>query len=51
MISVKEGDVVMWLIVGGKRRGRNEVFWEHQGEALITWGYGAAVICCKKERD
>ena len=33
---------------GAKYQGRNETFWEHQGEAMVTWGYGAAQMRCKK---
>jgi len=33
---------------GSKYRGRNEIFWEHLGEALITWGYGAPAMRCTK---
>lgn len=33
---------------GAKYQGRNETFWEHHGEALLTWGYGAQEIHCKK---
>jgi uncharacterized protein len=33
---------------GAKYQGRNETFWEHQGEALITWGYGAPEMRCRK---
>jgi uncharacterized protein len=33
---------------GTKYQGRNEIFWEHQGEASITWGYGAQKMRCKK---
>ena len=33
---------------GTKYQGRNEIFWEHQGEASITWGYGAQEMRCKK---
>ncbi|HEY9197837.1 MAG TPA: MliC family protein [Gammaproteobacteria bacterium] len=32
---------------GARYRGRNETFWEHQGEATITWGYGAPEMRCK----
>lgn len=32
---------------GARYQGRNESFWEHQGEALITWGYGAEEKTCK----
>ncbi len=34
---------------GTKYQGRNESFWEHHGEALITWGYRVREIHCKKE--
>ena len=33
---------------GTKYQGRNETFWEHQGEASITWGYGAPQMRCKR---
>jgi uncharacterized protein len=33
---------------GAKYQGRNETFWEHQGEALITWGYETPEMHCKK---
>jgi uncharacterized protein len=33
---------------GTKYTGRNETYWEHQGEASITWGYGAPQMRCKK---
>lgn len=33
---------------GAKYQGRNEIFWEHQGEALITWGHGSPAMHCKK---
>jgi uncharacterized protein len=31
---------------GTKYQGRNESLWEHQGEATITWGYGAKEMRC-----
>lgn len=34
---------------GSKYQGRNESFWEHQGEARIIWGYGAAEMRCRKK--
>lgn len=34
---------------GTKYQGRNEMFWEHQGEAVIQWGYGAPEMRCKKQ--
>lgn len=33
---------------GSKYEGRNESFWEHQGEARVTWGYGAPELVCTK---
>jgi uncharacterized protein len=33
---------------GARYQGRNETFWEHHGEALITWGDGAPKMRCKK---
>ena len=33
---------------GTKYQCRNEIFWEHQGEASITWGYSAQKMRCKK---
>ena len=34
---------------GAKYQGRNETFWEHQGETSITWGYGAPQMRCNIE--
>jgi len=31
--------------------GRNEMFWEHQGEARIVWGYQAPEMTCKPHQD
>ena len=33
---------------GAKYQGRNESLWEHDGEALVVWGYGAPEMRCKK---
>jgi uncharacterized protein len=33
---------------GAKYQGRNETFWEHHGEATVTWGYGAPEMRCVK---
>ncbi|WP_193161264.1 MliC family protein [Microbulbifer hainanensis] len=33
---------------GTRYQGRNESFWEHQGEARITWGYGAPEMHCQR---
>ena len=35
---------------GAKYQGRNETLWEHQGEALITWGYGSPEMRCQVKR-
>lgn len=35
---------------GSKYQGGNESLWEHQGEALIVWGYGQAEMHCKKKQ-
>lgn len=32
---------------GTRYQGRNETFWEHQGEAKVTWGYEAKEMTCK----
>jgi uncharacterized protein len=33
---------------GSRYRGRNETFWEHQGEATITWGHAARPMRCRR---
>lgn len=33
---------------GAKYQGQNEIFWEHQGEVRITWGYQAPELTCQK---
>ena len=33
---------------GAKYQGQNEIFWEHQGKAYITWGSGSSMMDCKK---
>ena len=32
---------------GARYAGRNESFWEHQGEARVVWGYGAPEMTCR----
>ncbi len=32
---------------GTRYAGRNESFWEHQGEAMVTWGYDTPEMHCK----
>lgn len=34
---------------GARYAGRHESLWEHQGDALIQWGYGAAEMSCRKK--
>lgn len=34
---------------GARYQGANESFWEHQGEALVQWGYDAAQMTCKRK--
>lgn len=46
------GDQTSFLVAqpaasGAKYQGRNETLWEHQGKALITWGYGAPEMRCQ----
>lgn len=36
---------------GTRYQGRNESFWEHQGEATVVWGYGAPEMRCRKRQD
>ncbi len=35
---------------GAKYQGRNETLWEHQGEAVITWGYDSPEMRCQVKR-
>lgn len=46
-----ESASLMYIQPGGsgtKYTGRNEMFWEHQGETIIRWGFGAAEMRCKR---
>jgi uncharacterized protein len=52
-LIAERGDSVSLMYVqpsasGAKYQGRNESFWEHQGEATITWGYEAPEMRCKQ---
>ena len=52
-LIAERGDGISFMILqpsgsGSRYMGRNETFWEHQGEAMITWGYGQAEMRCKK---
>ena len=35
---------------GANYQGRNETLWEHQGEARVSWGYGAPEMLCRVAR-
>ena len=53
-LIAERGDQVSLMYVqpsgsGAKYQGRNESLWEHQGEALITWGYGSKEMKCRKQ--
>ena len=52
-LIAQRGDSVslMYLQPGGsgtRYQGRNETYWEQQGRASITWGYGATEMHCQK---
>jgi uncharacterized protein len=52
-LLAERGDSVSLMFLqrsgsGAKYQGRNESFWEHQGEASISWGYGAPAMHCLK---
>ena len=34
---------------GSKYQGRNEMFWEHQSKATISWGYGVKEMQCERK--
>ena len=52
-LIAERGDETSFMILqpsgsGTRYQGRNETFWEHQGAATITWGYGQPEMHCKK---
>jgi uncharacterized protein len=52
-LIAERGDGTSFMILqpsgsGTRYQGRNETFWEHQGAATITWGYGEPEMHCKK---
>jgi len=52
-VIAERGDGVSMMYLqrsasGARYQGRNETLWEHQGEALITWGYGSPEMRCRK---
>jgi uncharacterized protein len=53
-LIAERGDGVSFMIQqpsgsGAKYQGRNETFWEHQGEATIVWGYDAPEMRCVRK--
>ncbi|TYK67059.1 MliC family protein [Colwellia echini] len=54
-LIAERGDSVSLMYIqpsasGSKYQGANESFWEHQGEALITWGVNQSKLRCVKAR-
>jgi hypothetical protein len=52
-LEAERGDQVSLMYLepsgsGSKYQGRNESFWDHQGEATIVWGYGSSAMRCAK---
>lgn len=52
LVAKRKGNSSLMYVVpsgsGTRYQGRNETFWEHQGEASIVWGIGAPQMRCKK---
>ncbi len=53
-LIAERGDSVSLMLIqpsgsGARYQGRNETFWEHHGEALVTWGHGAPEMHCRKK--
>ena len=51
----ERGDQVSFMVQqpaasGARYRGGNEMLWEHQGEAAITWGYDTPEMRCRLQR-
>ncbi|MBT1443965.1 MliC family protein [Shewanella sp. JM162201] len=54
-LIAERGDSVSLMFIersgsGAKYQGRNESFWEHQGEATVSWGYGSEPFRCTLSR-
>jgi uncharacterized protein len=52
-LEAERGDQVSLMYLqqsgsGSKYQGRNESFWEHQGDATIVWRYGSPEMICSK---
>jgi uncharacterized protein len=53
-LIAERGDQVSLMVQqpsgsGAKYQGRNETFWEHQGEATIAWGYEIPEMRCMRK--
>ncbi len=53
-LIAERGDSVSFMVLqpsgsGAKYQGRNETFWEHQGEVMIRWGVDAPEMRCVKK--
>jgi uncharacterized protein len=53
-LIAERGDSTSLMIVqpsgsGSRYKGRNESFWEHQGEASVVWGFEAPEMKCRKK--
>jgi len=51
-VIAERGDSVSMMYLqpsgsGAKYQGRNEILWEHHGEARIVWGYDAREMHCQ----
>jgi uncharacterized protein len=54
-LTAERGDSVSLMYLqqsgsGSRYQGRNESFWEHQGEAKVTWGHETKEMTCKPAR-
>ena len=52
-LYAKRGDSVSLMFQqpsgsGARYQGRNESFWEHQGEAKVVWGFEVPEMTCRK---
>lgn len=53
-LIAERGDAVSLMFLqpsgsGSRYVGRNESFWEHQGEATLVWGYGGPQMRCSRK--
>jgi uncharacterized protein len=54
MLAERAGDLSVMFLErsgsGAQYQGRNASFWEHQGEATVTWGPGTPELKCRAKR-